>query len=396
MVMVLLCSAVLTFLLPILSIPLNFVGMIITTGKIRKCYGFLFALSLALMAYIWVPGETSDLFRYHQQMRMMSGQDLWYYGDATKEVFEPVHHLFNYLVAQTGNPNLLQFFGVLLSYYGITWLICDYVETRKTKKTTFALVLLYMIVANGYIYFASSFWCFLAMICIVIGMYLRYFKNKKYLQLVFYALAAGLHIGTLYVIIFVLLFGALRSFKKVRIPILIAVFMGSLVFGAVLLWLSETYGSNFEFLAVIGQMYDDYFVNDAQFKTLHKGWNLLLPFINCVICALAAIWQSKNENFCRYGSLVAYLAIFIMATMLSAGVFLRFGFFIVISSAPILIEVLERIDNIRLSWAFSAAMLILSFAQIYMSCIKIESSGLSEQLDDYVISNMIDVINKEQ
>lgn len=392
MVVILFCSVVLTFCLPIISIPLNFIGLVLSKGKIRKCYGVLFALSLATMAYIWIPNESSDLYRYHQQMQIMNGHDLGFYLSSTKEAFEPAHHLIKYIVAQTGNYGLLQFLGVFLCYFGITWLACDYAEIKKMKRVNFALVLFYVLVANGFIYYASAIWCYLAIICLAIGLYLHFFKGKKYLQYAFFILAACLHIGTLYVVVFTMVFNGWKIFREVKLPLLVAVFIFSIMFGTILSTIGNMLGSDSAIGAVIAEMYEEYFVNGDQFKNLHEGWNLYLPLLNSILGLVVGVWQSKNEKLHEYSSVIAYLSVFVVATMLTAGVFLRFGLLIVIAASPLLIETLETISSKRLLLVFYATIVLLSCSQAYRSCAKIEESGLTRRISDNLTSGMVVVL----
>ncbi len=394
MVVLLLFSVILTLCLPIISIPLNFIGMIITDGKIRKCYGTLFALSLAIMAFIWVPNESSDLYRYHQQMQVMKGQDLGFYLSSAKEAFEPAHHLIKYAVAQTGNYALLQFLGVLLCFFGMTWLACDYAETKKMKKTSFVLSLVYMLVANGFMYYASAIWCYLAIICIAIGLYLNFFKRKKYLQYVFFALAACLHIGTLYVVIFAILFSNMKIFREVKLPLMVTVSIFTLLFSTIIQTIGNMLGSETAIGAVILDMYDEYFINSDKFNNLHEGWNLYLPLFNSIVGLVVGLMQSKNKSLSEYSSVIVYLSIFTIVTMLTAGVFLRFGLLVVIAASPLLIETFETLNKKHLLLAFYAVIIILSCMQAYRSCAKMEESGLAKRIGDNLTSG-IGIIFKE-
>lgn len=392
MVVILFCSIILTFCLPIISIPLNFIGIILSSGKTRKCYCILFALSLATLAYIWIPNESSDLYRYHQQMELMNGHDLGFFLSSAKEAFEPAHHLIKYIVAQTGNYGLLQFIGVFLCYFGITWLACDYAEMKTMKRSSFTLILFYALVANGFIYYASAIWCYLAIICIAIGLYLQFFKEKKYLQYVFFILAACLHIGTLYVVAFTILLSSWKIFRKMKISILIAVFIFALVFGTTLSYIGNILGPESALGTVITEMYDEYFVNGNQFRNLHEGWNLYLPLLNSIVGVVAGLCQSKNKNLHEYSSIIAYLSVFIAATMLTAGVFLRFGLLIAIATSPLLIETLETINSKRLQLIFYVTIILLSCSQAYRSCAKMDESGLSRKIGDNLTSGMIVVL----
>lgn len=391
MVVILFFSVILTLCLPIVSIPLNFFGIIFSRGKVRKCYGLLFALSLAIMAFVWVPNESSDLFRYYQQMQEMEGRDFGLFLGSAKEAFEPIHHLLKYMVAQTGNFALLQFIGVLLCYFGMVWLACDYAEIKKMKNFTFALSLVFMLVANGFIYYASAIWCYLAIVCMAIGLYLQFFREKKYLQYFFFILAACSHIGALYVVVIVVLFGGLKIFREVRLPLLVTVFIISLMSGAILSVIGNMLGTGSAIGAAIVGMHNDYFVNGDQFKTLHEGWNLYLPFADSIVGLVVGLWQSKNKTLHKYSSVVTYLSVFTIATILTAGVFLRFGLLIAIVASPLLIETFETVNNKRVLLVLYMTIIVLSCLQAYRSCVKMEESGLTKRIDESLTDSMITI-----
>ena len=118
MQIVLFClCGLLTFAFPILSTPFSLLGMIFAKGKIRKAYAFLFALSLALLAYMWTPDASADLHTHHQQMMRLADFDFEQLRLYIQANLEPVQYIIKFVVAQTGTNDLLQFI-IILSYFG--------------------------------------------------------------------------------------------------------------------------------------------------------------------------------------------------------------------------------------------------------------------------------------
>lgn len=386
---------VFTMAFPILAVPLNLFGIIFFKGKIRKCYGLLLAISLAVMAYIWVPNQATDLYRHHQELGFLTDFDVGQLGVYVKSSLEPVQYLVKFIVAQTGNFNLLQFLVILCGYFELFWLISDFAELKNIKNSRFLLLLVYAFTSVRFINFASGLWCNFAIINIAVGVYLEFFKKTKYLQYLFYILAAALHIGSLYVVFLVLFLKNMKMFRKVRFSVLITMFLIISSFGGIVLVINNIFGTDFALVTMLNRLYDGYFVNGDQFESLHTGWNLALPLINMLICLLLGFRHLNKKNMEGYDSFLVYLSVCILATLINAGVFVRYGFLMAILALPLINNFLEETKNKRLIFLLTVMILSMSSLQFYRSCSQINSVGLDRQITSNVANNIFYIMEGE-
>ncbi|MBQ6486906.1 EpsG family protein [Candidatus Saccharibacteria bacterium] len=390
-------NIILTILFPILSIPVSIVFMIINKGKARKWHGLLFALSMAILAYIWEPGESMDLYRHHQQLSILSGgntNQLWLY---ITHSLEPIHYLIKYFVAQIGNYDLLQFLLVFIGYAEITWLICDLSEVKMVSRKIFTILLLYAVLGLNFIGFASGLWFYAATINTVLGIYLYYFRKTKYCHYLFFIIAPLLHMGTIYMILAMIAFSIFPFFKKIRIHRLIIVATIAFLFGTITTIVSKIFGTDSIVATLLNGKFTEYFVNGSQFDYLHTGWNLYLPIANTVLSMILAIWHSKkyesDNNY--FSSFVAYMAVFIFATILNAGVFVRYGFFIIMMNLPLIADYLQYSKNKKRILLLLTTIAILTGTRGYFSLRQIDSAGLYNRITLNTTRTTIELLEKK-
>ena len=381
---------ILTVVFPLIALPLNFVGVIVAKSKMRKFFAFLLAFSLAILAYIWIPDSTMDLYRHHQQLGLFTDFDFSQMGVLIRANLEPLQYLIKFFVSQTGNYNLLQFLIVLCGYFELFWIVCDYCQIKNARRSTFLLVLLFAFSGVRFIDFASGLWCNFAIINIAMGVYLEYFRNTKWIQYIFYLVAACLHTGTVYVVVLTILLSKFRLFKKQRLSTLLLCFLVILSIGGIVAFMNNLLGTESTIVSMFNRMYDSYFVNGEQYNELHSGWSLAFAIGNMLLSFVLSIWHyRKNKMNDTYSSLVMYLSVCIFATTLIAGVFMRYGFLLVILSVPLMVDYLIMMKSKRLRIAFISIIMILVVAQLSRSFAQMESAGLTRQISTSVTSSII-------
>ena len=261
--------AILSVFFPVPSILISFIGVIVTAGALRKCYALLVAVSLAIVAYIWNPSASMDLFRYHAEIKTLFNASHQKIFSIIAHNLEPAHYYIEYLVAQARNVNLLQFIVVLLGYFELFWMICDYSDIKKAKRSTFAVMLVYAISAVSFINYASGLWCNFAIINLALAIYFQYFKKTKRIQYLFYIFAALLHTGTIYILLLALLFSKVRFFRKTRLSAICILSVAIFCIGGIIAIINNLFGSEAAVVSIINKMYDGYFTYGSQFKSLH-------------------------------------------------------------------------------------------------------------------------------
>lgn len=392
-VVLLLIVVIITLLFPVLSIPVSIFGLIVEKGWIRKSYGFLLAFSLAVIAFIWIPGNTTDLYRHHTDVITLENGGIESLGSYISKNLEPAHYLLKFFVAQTGKKDLLQFLVVLFGYFEIFWIVCDYANIKKTKRGIFALLLFYAFSGLRFIGFASGLWFYFALINMTLGMYLVYFRKTKYIQWFFFLLAICLHMGVLYILIVALLMYWLRFFKKVSIPRIAMVVFVALSFGTIILLFNNIFDTGSTFGRIINRMYDSYFINGDQYENLHSGWNLFLPLMNAVICFVLGCWASKRDDGERYYSFSVYMAAYIIATIIIAGVFVRFGFLMVMMSLPLIEKFLSSNSDRVSRLSVFIIIMVVGGLRVASSFNQMSGHGLTKQITDNITNSVFVIMD---
>ena len=393
-IILLLANFILTVLFPILSIPISVFGMIFSNGKFKKWHGFLLALSLAVVAYIWIPGESMDLYRHHRQLFALNDgntEQLWVY---IRKNLEPAHYLIEYFIAQTGKFDLLQFLVVLCGYAEITWIVCDLSEIKKTKRSTFVLILIYAILGLSFINFASGLWFHLATINTALGVYLRYFRKTKYLHYFFFILAPCLHLGTLYMILAMIFFGKIPLFKKIRLSHLMIIFIGAFMFGTIVSVISNIVGSDSIIAKIMNGKFTEYFINGSQFDYLHTGWNMYIAVSGIVLSLILALYCAKNKRDEIFASFVAYMAVFVLANIMNAGVFIRYGYFMMMMSFPLMANVYQLTEGRRIRLLLTATIITLAGMRGCLSVRQIGNAGLTNQIKANATKSIVEIMEK--
>lgn len=385
-------GASLTVLSPVIALPLNVLGLIFTRGRTRKLFVFFVALSLAFLAYIWIPDSHMDLYRHHQQVEYLARFDFGDMGILAKSNLAPAEYLFKYIFAKISDRNLLQFVVILCGYGELLWMICDYCELKKVRIGDFILLLLFVICAVRFINFASGLWFNFAVINVAVGSYMMFFKKTKLLHYLFFVFGACLHISTILAIALIMLLSNIRIFRKMNIITITVLFGSFLSFGAIVNVISVILGSNSAVARLIGGLYDSYFVNGDRFDYLHTGWNLALPFANVMICLIASSIVYKRSKNNRYANIIIYLSVCILAMIINAGVFMRYGFLIVMMSLPILEEALKLLSGKRSKVILVVAMYIMIAMQLSRIILQMRSSGLFVQIDKHLFDGIFYII----
>lgn len=391
--LLLMFAIALTFVFPILSLPVSFIGIIFSRGKARKVYAFLIAISLALLAYVWIPDQSMDLFRHHNDLLLLSNSNTTQLSYFIQQDFEPAHYLISYVIAQIGNMNLLQFMVVLCGYFELLWIICDFAELKKVKNSTFVLLLLYVFSAVKFIGFASGLWCNFAIINLALGAYLQFFRNTRYFHYVCHIAAALLHTGTIYMVVLVFIFGKMKIFRRTRFSTLAILFAVVLSFGGIVMFLNNLLGAESGIVSIINRLYNGYFVNGDQFESLHTGWNLYLPVFNILFGLALLIKKFDDDLKNRYRSLVIYTSVCLLATIINAGIFVRYGFLISIMLMPIIYEFIEgERKSKRVLPIVIGIIIVVSSLQFYRSFAQMESAGLITEIKKDITTSSIELL----
>ena len=174
---------------------------------------------------------------------------------------------------------------------------------------------------------------------------------------------------------------------------MVIVFLITISLGGIMLFLSTIFGEESVISTIIVSNYNSYFVNDSQFGGLHTGWNLYLPVANALLSfVLATFWPKKDEKLKGYDVFVAYFAIVALASILNAGVFVRFGFLMATLSFPLIIGYLKELKDKRIRLILIGSVFVLFLLQSTKSFAQIDSSNLIDNVKDKVTTSIFETL----
>ena len=191
----------------------------------------------------------------------------------------------------------------------------------------------------------------------------------------------------------VLLFSKMKIFKKTRLTTLVAMSVIILSFSVIVMLLNNVFGTESGVVSIINKMYNGYFVNGDQFESLHTGWNLYLPVFNILFGLALLIKKFDDEPKNRYRSLVIYTSVCLLATIINAGVFVRYGFLISIMLMPIIYEFIEgERKNKRLLPLVVSVIIVVFSLQFHRSFAQMEGAGLIKEVKKDITSSSIELL----
>ncbi|MDO4747170.1 MAG: EpsG family protein [Candidatus Saccharibacteria bacterium] len=374
-----LLSAVLTFFFPLFAIPVNLLGVVFFK-KTRKASIILLALSFALVAYAWNPPVAADLYRHHAEMSVLRNYDFARLIEYSFRELNFLQVFTEFLVSKTGNYDLLQLIITFIGYYEIFWMICNYAEKKEIRNTVIGLALILVIVSLRFIDFASGLWFFFAIINLVLGLYLRHFRNTKKLHWLFYVLALLSHVSVLFILVVVLLSEVLKSFKKASWVSLVILFVAFSTIGFILNYLCTHF--DFYFLTVLQKMYQSYFVG-SRFSGIVLGWNLYLALINIAFGVLVTVIIRRTEKT-EYNSLILLVSASVLALILQSGIFTRFAIMVLFMSLMPLMEIVNAKQLSRKKLLVAICFCLVAGLNVYRQIEQIaEYKLISSTVDSY-------------
>lgn len=394
-------SILITLLLPLPSVIINFFAFIFS-NKFKKIHGFLFALSLACVAYVWIPENKMDLYRWYQTMDIMKN----YTFNDLLMLFEDGFEFFNYfiifIINKFNNHSLLQFIVALIGYFEIFWIIADYQQTKKFNKVSIFLSTTLILLSLDFIGFISGLWFNLAIINFSLGIYLKYFKEAKILPYIFFIISIFTHISTIFIFIIYLI--VIFSKSKFTFKKSIVLFIIFLLIDPIIVFLNSNINS--EFIHYIYKLYNSYFINGDRFASLHNGTNMISAVSRIIFCSLVlyySVKKSKNvENIIKYDNkytkFVLYTSISVLAILFNATVFVRFAFFVELISIPLIMDLFN--NNFMENFSLKKRMVPVLIFSIFIICLmayrqnnSIKSSNLPFYYNKNILNNIFSLDN---
>ena len=193
-------------------------------------------------------------------------------------------------------------------------------------------------------------------------------------------------------LVVMLLINKLRLFKRVGFLPILLTFLVAILFGVAVSATNIFLGPDSAFMEIVNKMYNEYFVNQITYSSLEY----YLRIFTVVLGLIMAIWYSKYGHLKEYGSLLAYFSVYILSTILNAGIFSRYSFLIAILSMPFVEFYFRNVKNKHMRLALLIIILSLSACRIMSACEQFESSGITRQVEDNITNSFLNIINNEE
>ncbi len=387
-------SIIITIFLPLPSIILNILCFIVSK-KYKKYHGVILAFSLACTAYIWNPSAKMDLYRWHLAMDSMKNYSFKNIIELFKINFEFFNYYIIFIINKLNNNNLLQAFVSFIGYSEILWMLADYQKEKKINDFSFTLTTVLILISLDYIGFISGLWFNLAIINFALGVYLRFFKEKKYIPWFLFIFSILTHISTIFILFMFMLCNLTK--KRVTIKILITVFLAFILIDPIITALNSTF--NNEIIHIVYRMYFSYFINGNQFASLHNGSNIISAIARILLCIIIAYKSTKNEGISpKYIKFILLTSTAVYAILFNATVFVRFAFFIQLASIPMIMSYFTTIDSKKQINKAKMSTILLAFLiisiMIYRQNNSINNSNLKEDFNSNIVNSVLKLKNR--
>lgn len=344
--------------------------VLIAKTKIKIKYILIFyTLILAIMAFLFIPHTTADIYRINQTLKDYQKYNFNdFYNNFIKNSSTPISNLYYWAISKTGEFRLLPTINVLICYYCIFYILYRTSIKFKISRKNIACALLFIMSTGSYMSAISGIRTMLA-ISIIGFVFFREEIEKKYkfTNLILYVIAALIHNYALIIICLrICLIFVNKNIGFINKFILFSMLSISLI--------------------VFSIVFDDLIVSviNKAFSYI-KGnvysyiWNYVNAIITAVIC-INVIFKFKLIKFYKYGGfftqnlnfskiaiIVAFLFIF------ECSIFSRTLIILLpILILPIMLIVMEKNGNNKLS----KIIFVLTMFNLLIACARGDLTSL--------------------
>lgn len=354
---------ILTFLCPVLMIPLNGY-LFIRQPKYKVIYIFLVCLGLGAIAYNFTPlaGQNTDIVRHFHAMEVVKGMSFsQIFGNETYTELI-VYYLYLKVVSLLGDAQLLPAISTVIGYFICFYLI--YRISEKEKKNWRILAYILFVSAVSFLGFCSGVRQYLTF---SIFAWMLYFEttNKKLrlLSWIVYLLLVPFH-GSMILIIFLRLVGEIIS-KGKNYRFAFIVLFWSLAQNTLAGYLAQTLGGNVYvdyFLSLI-----DYYGENASAFILPAYLYRLALSICCCVIAYTILRNLTNEDryLKKYTAVALIVCFFAIGGATSYDILSRFSSFTFILVIPLLPKYLSIIKLNYKKIVYSGLMIFSVLVFVY-------------------------------
>lgn len=387
----LILAIILFLIVPIMSIPVLLIAFI-KDSKYRKIYGFLLAISLAIISFkIDIKELNVDLKVYYGQMSLLKFINFDEMFKILVSQKEPITNLMFFCIAKIGVYPIWQFITTFINYFIIFFILSDYAKIKNVGNKTFAVALIFIIILMNNIYLLSGIRNTFALTIYLCILYNEYIKQKKGIMYkILYVVPVLIHMSMVIGIIIRILMSI--NIKRFRNLIIIG-FIIYAVSPNMIVQISSLIGGLPVFSDLVTKMqvylFDSRVLNFN--SLLHIALLLYFIFVYYVL-----IKKRKRENL-EITNLYKALEIILIFNICSFNywdIFLRW------SDISIILFALFLMDNTKIIKIKGNPNILIVFvifiAFLYIQYTNLKGLNISKNLNEYCYKNIVTVFDNEE
>lgn len=326
---------VLFFFFPLITVPL-ILYLYLKYEKYRTYFSSLLGIAVGFIAYHMVPPVSFDLYRIQDEIIRAKGLPTDGAVILLQNSAEPVRDAIIYLVAQLGNPDLLQFFIVAIGYWIIFYIVGDSSARAHLSWKMTMLVLLTVLLSLTAVSFFSGLWNYFAMILFSLGFYLQIMRNYKApIPIILYVLAIFVHTSVLFPVILLAVFLLLK--RKISITLFV-IMIAAFSLPSIISVLTSL-APDLPLVSQLDAMFKSYFGSKSSLDIEYGPRVIMLELFKLVpIILISTMFKFKisEEKDTQKFSFLLMFAIF--AIIISSILFLRYTFLVVLLFTPLFVR----------------------------------------------------------
>lgn len=352
---------IITFLFPLISLPINFIMLLINKNK-KIHYMIQNSFSLATFSFCWHPTATYDLYGWHLTCLRLSKMNLIQFKEFLLSNGEPLNNLLKYLAGISGNVNYLQFIVVFIGFIIINALINKIIKKIDISQLEFAVIYILTFTSLLFVNFISGLFFYFASIILCYGIYLIYDNKKKsglFLLFISFLIHSSMFFPIAMYLMYYFLCGSKINFRSIIMSIIVALSIGyilPLFIGMIKIPLFNEFAD----------MYNGYF-QQTTFNSMNSRYFLLFNIIELFpIVILSILHNKKLENFSGFSIVMGISAVIIA---LKVPIFIRYVFLSSLSFVPYYCDFFKNSkDNLKFNNSKIVTivlLIVIGLASIY-------------------------------
>lgn len=329
---------IITIIFPILGVFFSTLGLIFSE-KNKTIYSILISISLATLAYLYIPPYTDDLYRHHITLLTYTNMNFGDFFSLLSSDFEKIPLLFYFIISKFNRVNLLQFTVTFFTYCNIFYLINKFYKKGDSIFKYF-IILMFTFFSFAYLGIISNLWFMLASSIFCIGIYKDYVENNNKSAILYYILALFTHSSIIFSLSMLMLF---KFFKhKISLKLIIILVIGFSSMGIILKYLSSNY--DIAVFKLLYEYYVPYFENTKFIEDMHPLKLMIIYLIKITPYILIYIFN-KNLRNNQLNKISIYFSIIVLVLYGFSSFSVRFIPIVQLSGIPLLSSSFEEIKK---------------------------------------------------